>query len=100
LGLADRRIHAVHARHRVGAKVTKEEILQSLTEVFREVFDDNTLVLQDETNADDIEAWDSYMHINIVVATEMRFGIKFQTSEIEALRNVGEFIELISRKLG
>jgi acyl carrier protein len=80
--------------------VTKEEIRQSLTEVFREVFDDNTLVLQDETNADDIEAWDSYMHINIVVATEMRFGIKFQTSEIEALRNVGEFIELISRKLG
>ena len=80
--------------------MTKEEIRESLTEVFREVFDDNTLVLQDETNADDIEAWDSYMHINIVVATEMRFGIKFQTSEIEALRNVGEFIELISRKLG
>lgn len=79
--------------------MTKEEILQSLTKVFREVFDDNTLVLQDETNADDIEAWDSYMHINIVVATEMHFGIKFQTSEIETLRNVGEFVDLIYRKL-
>ena len=78
--------------------MTKEEILQSLTEVFREVFDDNRLVLHDETNADDIEAWDSYMHINIVVATEMRFGIKFQTSEIESLRNVGEFVDLIYQK--
>jgi acyl carrier protein len=78
--------------------MTKEEILQSLTEVFREVVDDNTLVLHDETNADDIEAWVSYMHINIVVATEMRFGIKFQTSEIESLRNVGEFVDLIYQK--
>lgn len=78
--------------------MTKEEIRQSLIEVFREVFDNDTLVLQDETSADDIEEWDSYMHINIVVATEMRFGIKFQTTEIEALRNVGEFVDLIYRK--
>jgi acyl carrier protein len=78
--------------------MTKDEIRQSLTEVFREVFDDDTLVLRDETNADDIEAWDSYMHINIVVAAEMRFGIKFLTSEIEALKNVGEFVALIYRK--
>ena len=79
--------------------MTKDEIRQSLTEVFREVFDNDALVLRDETNADDIEEWDSYMHINIVVATEMRFGIKFQTAEIEALRNVGEFVDLIYRKL-
>jgi acyl carrier protein len=78
--------------------MTKDEIRQSLTEVFREVFDNDALVLRDETNADDIEEWDSYMHINIVVATEMRFGIKFQTAEIEALRNVGEFVDLIYRK--
>jgi len=78
--------------------MTKDEIRKSLTEVFREVFDNDALVLRDETNADDIEEWDSYMHINIVVATEMRFGIKFQTAEIEALRNVGEFVDLIYRK--
>ena len=78
--------------------MTKDEIRQSLTEIFREVFDNDALVLRDETNADDIEEWDSYMHINIVVATEMRFGIKFQTTEIEALRNVGEFVDLIYLK--
>ena len=48
--------------------------------------------------AKDVQDWDSFNHINLVVATEARFGIKFQTAEIESLRNVGQFVELIRKK--
>ncbi len=78
--------------------MTKEEIMMALTDIFRDVFDDPSLTLTRETTADDVEAWDSYNHINLVVATEMRFGIKFQTAEIEALKNVGGFVDLIAGK--
>jgi acyl carrier protein len=49
--------------------------------------------------AADIAEWDSFNHINLIVATEAKFGIKFQTTEIESLRNVGHFVELIGKKL-
>ena len=52
-----------------------------------------------EMTAADIAEWDSFNHINLIVATEAKFGIKFQTSEIESLRNVGHFVELIEKKL-
>jgi acyl carrier protein len=73
-------------------------ILPRLTEMFREIFDDDLLVLTPETAAGDVPGWDSMNHITIVVETERRFGVKFQTSEIEELRNVGEFINLIAKK--
>jgi acyl carrier protein len=75
------------------------EIWKQLTEIFRDIFDDDTLVLRPEMTAADIEDWDSFNHINLIVATEAKFGIKFQTSEIESLRNVGHFVELIEKKL-
>ena len=78
--------------------MTNEQILQSLTTVFRDVFDNPALVLTYETTADDIEDWDSYNHINLIVAAEARFGIKFLTSELESLKNVGEFVDLIYSK--
>jgi acyl carrier protein len=57
------------------------------------------LILTPETEAADVAGWDSMNHITIVVETERRFGVKFQTSEIEELRNVGEFIGVIGRKM-
>jgi acyl carrier protein len=79
--------------------VNNSEILEKLTDIFHDVFSDDSLVLAPQMTADDVEEWDSFNHINIVVATETRFGIKFKTAEIEKLKNVGEFVELISQKL-
>lgn len=78
--------------------MTQDEIIQSLTELFREVLDDDSIVLTPETTAADIPAWDSMNHITIVVEAERRFGIKVRTAEIEELRNVGDFAALIAAK--
>jgi len=75
------------------------EIYSRLTEIFRDIFDDDALELRPEMTAADIPEWDSFNHINLIVATEARFRIKFQTTEIESLRNVGHFVELIGKKL-
>lgn len=70
----------------------------TLTTVFHEVFEDPTIVLCPETNAKDILSWDSLMHIQLIVAVERKFGIRFAAGEIEKLKNVGEMMDLISRK--
>jgi acyl carrier protein len=75
------------------------QILERLTDIIRDSVDDQTLKLTPETTAAEVPAWDSLAHINIVVATEMGFGIKFKVAELEQLRNVGEFVSLIDRKL-
>jgi acyl carrier protein len=76
-----------------------KEILEQLTEIFHQIFDDESIVLTPETTAADIADWDSFNHINIIVAVEEHFGIKFQTAETEELKNVGHLIELIQQKL-
>lgn len=79
--------------------MTEQEIFEELSAVFRDVFDDETIALRPETTADDIDGWDSQAHVTLVVATEMRFGIKFRTAELESLRNVGDFVRLIQSRL-
>ena len=69
-----------------------------LTGVFREVFEDPSIVIRPETSASDIPTWDSLMHIQLVVAVEKNFGIRFAAGEIEKLQNVGEMIALIAQK--
>ncbi len=71
-----------------------------LEEVFREVFDDEEIVITNEMTADDIEEWDSLTHVQLIVAVEEEFGCKFSTVEVMKLKNVGEFINLIDRKTG
>lgn len=79
------------------------DLHETLESVFRNVFGDDSLVLRDEMSADDIEGWDSLMHVDLVIALERRFRIKFATAEIARLKakgqNVGSLIALISRKL-
>ena len=75
------------------------EIYEQLTGVFRDVLNDESLTLTPELTAADVPQWDSFNHINIVAVTEERFGIKFRTAELEQLRNVGQFVDLIDRKL-
>ncbi len=79
--------------------MTDAEIMQKLTGIFREVFDDDALVLTKATTANDVDEWDSFNHINIIVATEAGFRVKFQTAEIEGLKDVGHLVALIQRKL-
>lgn len=79
--------------------MTEQETLAALTDVFRDVFDDDAIELRRETTAEDISGWDSQAHVTLVVATEMRFGIKFRTAELERLRNVGDFVDLIGTHL-
>jgi acyl carrier protein len=79
--------------------MTKADILEVLTELFREIFDDDSIVLTSATAAKDIDGWDSFVHVTISIGIEERFRIKFQTAEIETLLNVGDMIDLIDRKL-
>ena len=70
----------------------------ALNEIFRDIFDDPSIAVSPEMSAKDVPEWDSFNHINIIVATEMRFGIKFRAAEIDSLRNVGDFAALIDQK--
>lgn len=79
-------------------ELTDAEIYRQLTEVFHDIFDDPTLVLKPETSAADIPDWTSFIHVNLIVATEIRFGIKFSTAEIERLKNVGDLAALVRTK--
>ena len=79
--------------------MTREEAYKKLNEVFRDVFDDEEIVVNDATTANDIEDWDSLEQINLLVAMEREFGIKFTVGEVEGLRNVGEMLDLIERKI-
>ena len=75
--------------------MSKEEIYKALDEVFEEVFDDDSIHVTPETTANDIEDWDSLEHINLVVAVENRFGIKFKMNEVKSMKNVGEMVDII-----
>ncbi|MBR3602267.1 MAG: acyl carrier protein [Lachnospiraceae bacterium] len=74
-------------------------VKETLTEVFQDVFDDDELELFDEMTAEDVEDWTSLTHIQLIVAVEKKFGVKFTTVEVMKLKNVGEFIALIEKKL-
>ncbi|MCR5721674.1 MAG: acyl carrier protein [Lachnospiraceae bacterium] len=79
--------------------MTREEAYSKLNEVFRDVFDDESIEVNDATTANDIEDWDSLEHINLVVAVEKCFGIKFNMGEVAKLKNVGEMTDLILSKV-
>jgi acyl carrier protein len=79
--------------------MNKEEILQAVTIVFREVLDNEAIVLSDKTTADDVEGWDSLIHIQLVAAVEKRFRIRFGSREIRGWNNVGEMIASIVAKV-
>jgi len=73
--------------------------LELLTPIFRQVIDDESIVLTRETTADDIEAWDSLSHINLVAAVEMSFKVRFALGELQSLKNVGHLVDLIDKKM-
>jgi len=80
-----------------------EPVRSELQDVFRQVFDDDEIVVADSTTADDIDGWDSMMHINLIIAIEQRFGVKFAAAEIAGMKgegqNVGTLVQLLLHKL-
>lgn len=79
--------------------MTDEKILQELTPIFQDVFDDEELTITAETNAGDIEDWDSLAQIRLIAAMEKRFSIKFNFGELQTLKNVGDMVQLIQKKV-
>ena len=77
----------------------QQEIYAQLTGIFHDVFDDATLALAPEMTAADVAEWDSFNHINLIVAIESKFGIKFQSAELESMQTVGHLAEMIDKKL-
>ena len=75
--------------------MTRAEIYERLTAVFRDVFDDESLTISDNTTANDIEDWDSIEHITLVGAVENEFGVRFKMGEISTMKNVGEMVDII-----
>lgn len=75
------------------------DIKNDVQEIFRDVFDDEELIIYNETTADDIEDWDSLAQMNLVVAIEKHFKIRFKVEEIASLHNVGEMLELIEQRV-
>lgn len=76
----------------------EEKIYERLNVIFRDVFDDEDLEVTAETNSDSIEDWDSLEHINLVVAIEKEFGLKFSMDEVTGMQNVGEMVEIIKQR--
>ncbi len=77
--------------------MSEQEIFDSVQEIFRTVFDDDGIVLTREMTADDIEDWDSLEQINLLVAIEKKFSIKFKLDDVKNLPNVGAMLDLVKR---
>jgi len=75
-------------------------VLDRLTAIFRDEFEDSALVINDSTTANQIENWDSLATINIIVASEWEFKIKFENWEIQSIRSVGDFLRIIEDRTG
>ena len=79
--------------------MTREEIFEGLNEVFRDVFDDEDITVGESTTAADIEDWDSLEHINLVVAVERHFGMKFSMGEVTGMKDVGAMADIIEERV-
>lgn len=78
--------------------LSEKEIYSRLNEVFRDVFDDDDITVNAKTVADDIEDWDSMMHITLIGAVEDEFGVRFKMGEVSTMKNVGEMAHIIASR--
>jgi acyl carrier protein len=75
------------------------EIFEGIQSIFKDIFDDDDLIIGDDTNSDEIEEWDSLNHINLVTAIEREFNIRFALGELIELKNVGAMVDLMIVKI-
>ena len=76
----------------------QDEIRSRLQDVFRDVFDDDSIDIFDAMTAEDLTEWDSLSHITLVLAVEKEFAVRLNAAEVGRLANVGEMIELLSKR--
>lgn len=74
------------------------KIEEKLTAIFREVFNDNALVLNDDMTANDVEKWDSLTHMMMIAKVEESFGVKFRLKELNKLKKVGDIVSVLEEK--
>lgn len=74
------------------------DTLTQLQEVFRNIFEDEALTISRETTAQDIEAWDSVQNVTLMLEVETEFKVRFSTSEMAYLKNVGDLVDLVEKK--
>ncbi len=79
--------------------MANDHLYRQLDEIFRDVFDDDSITLTPETTAADIDGWDSVAHVDLIVSIETRMKIKFKTYELGNLHNVGQLVGIIEYKL-
>ena len=79
--------------------MNRNEIIERLTVIFHEVFNDNTIVLRDDMTAKDVEGWDSLTHMLMITKVEEVFGIKFKLKELNKLKSVGDLVGTVEVKL-
>lgn len=79
--------------------MTREDVMQGLTNIFRDEFDDDELVIDETTTSEDIEDWDSFANVNMVVAIEHKYHMKFAMGEVNQMKNVGEMIDIIIARM-
>jgi acyl carrier protein len=75
-----------------------KQTMMRLTDVFRDVFDDDSLNITPNTTADDIEDWDSIEHITLIGAVEEEFGMKFRMGEVSGMNNVGDMLKIVMER--
>ena len=75
--------------------MNRTELKERLNEVFRDVFDDSRIIVNENTTSDDIEDWDSLEHINLIGAVEQEFKMRFKMKEVSSMKNVGEMMSII-----
>ena len=78
--------------------MNKNEITEKLTAIFREVFNDDSIILRDEMTANDVENWDSLTHMIMISKVEEGFGVKFRLKELNKLKQVGDIISILEEK--
>ena len=79
--------------------MNRTEILEKLNEVFHDVFDNNDIVVTEQTNANDIEEWDSLIQITLISAVEDEFDVSFDMKTVVSMKNVGDMIDAIEEQI-
>ncbi len=78
--------------------MTQEEVLELLTPIFRELFDDEEIELTADMTAADVDGWDSVEHFNLISEIEERFQMRFQMREVSGMKNVGELADIVAAR--
>lgn len=79
--------------------MNRQGILEKINEILRDIFEDDTLVITEETTAKDVEGWDSLRHITIIENVEDEFDMRFTMMQVNGMKNVGEMLDIIEKQI-